>query len=133
VSPAEQLLSPIASPKGGRVFTVDVVRGRDEGPVTLSVRYGCVSTSAEDLGALFIEEADVALAVPGGRVAPEAVAVASVEQPEPRGGPDVVESTAAEDVTSPLLPALFFVAAALLVFAGIAVSLRKARMSPGRD
>jgi len=127
-TPENPALSPIGAPKGRRGFTVDVMRGRAEGKVALSLRFACVSTSGDEFGKLFIEEADVELDVPSGGSDREAIAVTEHTGPAAPSDEERDTRPPGDEAGSPLMPALFFAGATVLLLAGIAVSMRKARM-----
>jgi hypothetical protein len=122
-------LSPIGAPRGRRSFRVSVARstGAADGAIELALRYGVVSSVSGTGGALFVEEAYVSIAVPATGMVSASEAVGPGTARIAPGGAAGADVDGESRRSSPLVPALVFAAATVLVLTGIAVSFRHAK------
>lgn len=128
--PAELVLPAAGAPAGARVFEVRIRAGPvavGRRKLDIELRYGVrrVATDASDGGKVYFEDVRLEVELPGEILDPaeEVVALGPLlvrpaarraREPDERGG-------------SPVLPALFFALASVLVLAGVGVALRRAR------
>lgn len=136
--PKELALPEAQTPAGRREFTVSLRAGADVAESTtlvVKLDYGVRPGKPPEGGVreVFFEEAKVTIelpalaepAVPAEAVGPEKGSDAG--HPTPPGGP---APPARAKGGSPLLPALFFALAAVLVLGGVAMAMRSARARP---